>query len=390
MQFDKKILSKQWTHGAYFLKFSIFLSFLLIAYYNLSKGFVLAPDTTDYSNWSDNLINFNLNLFDYYNQKNFAFQNALYTIPVVLFALSKVLFGAEWQYALLALNISLVLISLILFSKCLLLLKIRPFVISLSMPLLVLSVDLLVWPRYILTDTIFSFGIMLALYVIIRSIVEQKNFYLFITFILIFITLTRPTSLPFVLGVLFFILLIKLNFNFNPKIIAISLILLIILNPFLLLIFYQLMVTYLAESSQAEFLIKMVQQGMIIHDRPDTWVNVPKQQIDIVYIYFMRFLYFFTPYIKSFSNIHNILNFLQSFFILLSIFIWIFFGEKNYLINKTITFILLISMLCAAFHSFTLIDYDFRYRFPIIMPLIVIFPLSIEILLRKINYYKNN
>jgi hypothetical protein len=149
------------------------------------------------------------------------------------------------------------------------------------------------------------------------------------------------------------------------------------------------MSTYLSESSQAEFLINMVQQGMIIHDRPETWVSPPNELRDIFYIYFMRFVYFFTPYIKSFSNIHNILNFFQCFFIILSIFIWILFGEKNYQINKSITFILLISILCAAFHSFTLIDYDFRYRFPIIMPLIVIFPLSIEILLRKIDY-KNN
>ena len=51
----------------------------------------------------------------------------------------------------------LLLFSLILFSKSLLLLNVRPLVVSFAMPILLLSVDLLTWPRYILTDMIFSF-----------------------------------------------------------------------------------------------------------------------------------------------------------------------------------------------------------------------------------------
>ena len=31
--------------------------------------------------------------------------------------------------------------------------------------------------------------------------------------------------------------------------------------------------------------------------------------------------------------------------------------------------VLLISFITAAFHAFTLIDYDWRYRFPIILPI---------------------
>ena len=45
----------------------------------------------------------------------------------------------------------------------------------------------------------------------------------------------------------------------------------------------------------------------------------------------------------------------------------------------------MISISVAFFHSFTLIDYDWRYRFPIIIPLIMILPMSLEILLRNIN-----
>jgi len=45
--------------------------------------------------------------------------------------------------------------------------------------------------------------------------------------------------------------------------------------------------------------------------------------------------------------------------------------------------VIILSFSVAAFHSFTLIDYDWRYRFPLILPLLTLFPLSLEIYARK-------
>ena len=99
----------------------------------------------------------------------------------------------------------------------------------------------------------------------------------------------------------------------------------------------------------------------------------------------MRILFFFNPYLQSFSKIHNILNSFQSLIIFISISIWLFLSEKYYSFNKAITLILLITFFVAAFHAFTIIDYDWRYRFPVIIPLIIIFPISIEIFIMKIT-----
>ena len=59
--------------------------------------------------------------------------------------------------------------------------------------------------------------------------------------------------------------------------------------------------------------------------------------------------------------------------------------KKYYTFNKTIALILVTTFFVAAFHSFTLIDYDWRYRFPVIIPLIIIFPISVEIFIIKIT-----
>ena len=40
--------------------------------------------------------------------------------------------------------------------------------------------------------------------------------------------------------------------------------------------------------AKVNFLTSMVKSGMIIHDRPETWVSEPKNFIDVVYIYFLR------------------------------------------------------------------------------------------------------
>jgi len=382
----RKIFSAQWKYGTKILYFAILISFSFITYYHLSKGFVMSSDSFWYSEAADDLIKLDFKLHIYYFKNTHVIPSFFYTFPILLIALSKLFFGAEWQNAFMTFNLILVFFSLILFSKSLLLLKVRPLVISLAILLLTLSSDLLTWPRYILTDMVSSFLVTAIVYVVIKSIIKEKSYYFLITLLIILMILTRPTSLAFILAIFCFILISKFKVNFNPKLILLFIFSLFIFIPFILAILYQLMEVYLSSNRKAFFLIDMVRDGMIIHDRPETWIDNPNTFFDIVNLYFMRLIYFFTPYVKNFSTIHIILNTLQALVILSSISIWLFLGEKYNSINKVILLILLISVSVASFHSLTLIDYDFRYRFPIIMPLIIIFPISCEISLRKILY----
>ena len=176
---------------------------------------------------------------------------------------------------------------------------------------MVLSVDLLHWPRYVLTDTIFSFLVMLLVYLMTKSIIKNKNYYFSMIIVASLIYLTRPTSIPFIFALIFFISISKTQFNYNPRIILLFIFALFIFTPFIFAFLYQLMNDYLGNNLQAFFLIEMVKSGMIIHDRPDTWVNAPNTFLDVAYLYFLRLLFFFKPYVKSFSDIHIILNLIQ-------------------------------------------------------------------------------
>ena len=378
----EKIFSKKSKHSLKVLCLSFTISFSLIAYVNLDVGFVMSPDSFAYSTWADNLIKLDFNLLNFYNQNAYHRPNYIYTVPVLIIALSKVLFGTEWQYPFMIFNLFLVLGSFILFYKILMLLNVRVLVISLSMPLLAISADLLTWPRYILTDTIFSFMVFFSVYLIIKTLITQK-FYYPIIIMLFIMFLTRPTSIPYIISIISFMIIIKFKNIDKPNYIFLLVIFLCIISPFFLAILHLLIKTYLINNGDILIWINSVKIGMIIHDRPETWIESPHSFLEIIYLYFVRMVFFFIPYIEAFSSIHIGINLIHTFFICISIVVWLFYGRAYVLISKSILLVFLICVSVAAFHSFTLIDYDWRYRFPIIMPLLIIFPMSLEIFLRK-------
>ncbi len=370
------------------LYISIISTFIVIAYYHLNFGPIMSSDSYQYSEWADDLLKLNFNLLMYYKQDTYIVSHFFYTLPIIFVAVLKFLFVSEWQYAFFVLNLLLVLLSLIIFTKCLLTLKVRPVLISLTMPIVIISVDLLLWPRFILSDMIFAFLVILSIYFVIKSIIKDKLYLLPLFLIISLLLISRPSSLPIIFAMIFFLTISKSQILNRPSTILLIMLFLIIFTPLVFTVVYHFIEFYFNNDKQFSFLLNMVKEGMIIHDRPETWVTSPSTFIDIAYIYFLRLVNFFNPYASSFSKIHIILNVLQTFFILLSLAIWSFIGGKNKSIDRTVFFILLLSFSVAAFHSFTLIDYDWRYRFPIILPLLMIFSISMEMFINRISKNK--
>ncbi len=367
------------------LYFSVLFFFLIIAYYNLNSGYIESSDSHKYSRWADSLIGLKFNLIEFYNIEQADHKPHLFfsTIPVLLISLCKVIFLNNWQLAFVILNLFFIYLSLIYFTKSLLLVGVRPILIFISLPAIVISVDILIWPKYILSDSSYAFLVLLANYFIVKSIYEDKFLYKETSLIIFLLLASRPTSFPIVYAILFFIMLYRLQIFSVHKNILLFIFFLFFSTPLILTIIYQFIDLNFNQISQVDFLTSMVKIGMIIHDRPETWVDIPNSFFDILYIYFLRFVNFFNPYAETFSIVHIILNIFQIFLIILSILIWFIFGNLIKSFNKIFLFVIILSFSVAAFHSFTLIDYDWRYRFPLILPLLTLFPLSLEIYVRK-------
>ena len=382
----KNIFSNQWKYGNMLLYIAIAACFSLIAYYHLSSGFSMSSDSERLSRWADDLIKLNFNFYQFFSIDKISVRPHLlfFSVPVLLIALCKVIFVNEWQFAFLMFNLSLVFFSLIIFVKCLLLIKVRPVLISFALPVILISVDILIWPKFILTDMIYAFLTLISTYFIIKGITKNKAYYFYLFLITSLLFTTRPSSFPIIFAIAFFILISKYQIVFKPKMILLLLIAAFISIPFIYSLTYFFIEFNLNENVRLNFITNMVKDGMIIHDRPETWVKEPKNFIDIMHIFFLRLINFFNPYASTFSITHITLNAIQLVLILFSVFIWSFFGGYIKIYDKVFLFILLLSFSVAAFHSFILIDYDWRYRFPIIMPLILLFPISLEIIIKKI------
>lgn len=368
---------------------SILFTFSVISYYNIRLGpfGITSNDTVYYIRWVDNLIDLKFNLYDFYVQNPFMDSTYFYTIPVLFMSLAKFFFGEEWSSVFLIFNLSLVFFSLILFSKSLLILGIRPIIISLCIPLLIISPDWMTWPGWILTDTIYSFLIMLATFIIIKGISVNKFNLITLTLVMILIIFTRPTFFPIIFAILFYIIIFNYNFYNKPKLLLPFLLLFFLIIPIFDATVNYIIKIYYNDSKTLNYILDWADQGIVIWDREETHIDPPANFVNYIYLYFLRLLNFFNPYANTFSKFHIIVNYFQFFYITISIIIWSFLGGNNKLFDKTVIFILLLSFSVSAFHSFLLLDWDWRYRFPIIMPLMIILPVSIEIIIKK---FKSN
>ena len=388
----KNIFSAKWKYGAILLYIVFTACFSLIAYYNLSSGFSMSTDSIRFSRWADELIKLDFNLYEFFSIDKSYHRPSLFffSVPVLLIALCKIIFVNEWQFAFLLFNLTLVFLSLVIFTKTLLLIGIRPILISLTLPIIVISVDILTWPKFILSDMIYAFLVLLGTCSIIKGTINNKINYLELSIIILILFASRPSSISVIFIIISFIIISKLKIFLSQKNTLLFILTIFFSTPLILGLVYSFIELNFNGIAKIDFLTKMVKEGMIIHDRPETWVNKPDNFIDIIFIYFLRLINFFNPYASTFSIVHIFLNMFQIVLILLSISIWSFYGNYIKIFNKIFLFVILLSFSVAAFHSFILIDYDWRYRFPIILPLIMLIPISLEIILKKIDLNRSN
>jgi hypothetical protein len=59
---------------------------------------------------------------------------------------------------------------------------------------------------------------------------------------------------------------------------------------------------------QLSWLGEMHLQGMVVHDRPETWTSSPDSWVGIFKIYWLKVLHFWAPWAESYSFVHKLFN----------------------------------------------------------------------------------
>ncbi len=362
-----------------FIFYYIFPILLLLLFF-IFTGYKTSTDTQRFIEWS-NEINFSIknNILYLYDERGI--DGVMFYISVIYFKITF-LFREHWKEIFLFSNILCFIYTLVLFKKNFSeIIKIYQFLPY----FLLLNYDYLNWSNYILTDFFFSF----LVFMFITNLIFTKN-NIITSALLVLIILTRPPGIVLVfITMQYFYLNSSIDdskkFRYKIFILLMFYILFIFLSSYLIInnIFFESL------SDTFQYHRSYFLEGIIINDRPHTYVENPNDILDIIKIILLRFLNFFFFIDKLFSFKHNLIN-LIIFLPLYSLSLLAIFNFNSF--NKTQKKVILAMLLSVIsfcfFHSILLIDYDWRYRLPCILPISIITLISIEKLLSSYKLLK--
>jgi hypothetical protein len=357
--------------------YTLFFVYTAIAFFHLYKGSVLSPDTLTFIKSAKILIGHEFNFLAYYSDVSFPIPPFLYTIPITALALAISIFDEHWVIAFQSLNLVALFFTLFIYVKITLHLKVRQWLVSLSLLFFIISVDFLLWPRYILTDTLFSATVMFAIYTVIVGTNNRPSYYALIVFSSLLLLFSRPSSPSFIVVFLFFGILIDLSQRILIK--KTLFLRLGILTLFASTFYSVLLMAYASgvfESPVFELWQIYNMKGIVIWDRPETSIVYEATYLGIAKLHLLRMGAFFQPFESTFSLVHNVLNGLQilgCYVVIFALFHYSFIDfEKNNNRAKAIALLSTLIVFVAISTSFFVVDYDWRYRYPIIAPLIML------------------
>ncbi len=377
------------VHGKVLMQVSFILVYLSLLIIHINAGFVFGGDSQWYVDKADELITLNFNFFDYYHaQKGHSPPRYFYTTLVFIIAILKLLFSEYWQVSFFCFNLVLLLSIQWLIAKCLIIGGTRPLLVAVAMPLLVISSDFLTWPRYLLSDMLFAWLVMLSIFYALKSRLNQKSFAIPMVLIGLLTAVTRPTSLPILISSLVVLLLPKLFPNvIKTRVLAILLFSVLVLSSIVYGVFFGNIYQLNWNNSQLDHIWDWMSHGTVIGARPETWVAPPELWFEISELFLIRFFAFFSPVAQTFSFYHNFANVLLLGIFLSGLLVWYSLRDhETEQLNEVSWVILAFVVIVSCFHSATQIDWEWRYRFPIIAPIIVYSIVSWEYLIRFLLY----
>ena len=349
------------------------LAFVLVCFvlcsYNWQQTLFLSPDSHTYIRWAELLVSHDFNFSAYLRDNNFFTPPIFYLLPVTIIAGLKSISTDNWQTLFQAINTAALATCLWVYYRIAIQVRLRRWLVATSLVILMSCVDFLVWPHYLLSDMLFAMLVMILIGLHTTQTSEKypRPSILVLTLLVL---LARPSSVPFVGAVILF--WIVRSRAIDSKKLAILVLGTIIAATVL----FVALVSYGIEhpgNSQVEFITKLASEGIVVHDRPDTWLAPPDSVGSIATLYVIRTAYFFMPFHNDFSFLHNLMNAVSLGYILVGVFLGAIVGiKKNPTIQPALLLLSLVCLFTTLFQAATIIDYDWRYRFPVILPMTII------------------
>ena len=396
---------EQYSKIKIFYIFLLAIAWSLYAYNHktvLGRGVIMSPDSFRYSIWADILIKYNFNPFDFVANVDFLWPPYFYYNWITIAAINKVLLGENWGLGVVVLNLLAGIFAALLLLKTTWTLTEKPGCAIFAGLFLLLCHDFFLWVPYVLSDILFSL-ICFSIFILITRLYQQPAEYLkrviWILILICYAMFFRPSWPPLVM---FAILSIPLIFFFSLKtvdpnerhnfIIRCSLLACIFIPA---IIFYHSYFMLHPDKwpfpflgSTISYLSKDYQQGIVIWARPETYHSSPSGILSFALISAHKMIAFFYISVDGFSFKHALYNYI----IFLPLYGLSIFATTRLFIKTDgpspekwwcIFFCVLYIFLFAFFHALQQIDFDFRYRVPCLLPLVLLATLGFNELMTR-------
>jgi len=368
----------------------------------------MSPDSFTYSGWADQLIAVNFNYADYLQNVSFVIPPIFYIGWITLVAVTKVIFGSHWQQAIVVINVlahaGLAVLVVDMAGR----ITQQPKAAWFAFLLFCMTYEIFLWTHYVLTESTFlllSFAVFSALSRLLLAnqpgreedgVQPQSSSRLYIIALALLCPLTfmwRPTGIVLLpLIVLAAFLLWRLRHSPQParqqhasnawhkRAFAAGVIFLCITGLWI----GHAALMQRPERWPARVLSATIAhsskdyaRGIVVWDRPNTFHAPPTSLQDYAAISVDRFTHFFHPIHSSFSLRHKVLSlfFFLPVYLLMCIFLSALLMAKTRLSRREEA-VAILAVGCvlafAVFHSITQLDYDWRYRAPVLSHLILL------------------
>lgn len=387
-----KVIKNNYFVGSLFL--------LWAGLYSWYFGVILSPDSHTYIRWADALISSKFNYVDFIANNSFVVPIYLYTGFISLVAFTKQIFGDYFINAIIIINIicySLLGVGIYQIVK-----RKTDNVISLVYFIAVYFAcfDILLWTRYLLSDVVYVSLVFVLFFSLIKYYENKESLVwgllvLSITAVCLFF---RPTAI-----VLLPIVLLSLAFIRYPVLLSKKYV--IAVSLFILYLGFTVWQSYYMANPNSwpisfgkEYIQNIAAdrygQGVVINSRPETYIMVSGSIIDYALVSWKKFFSFFQYISQGFSLYHNLFKFfyytvVYAFGVLAVMVTFKKQTENRYEFSEMVTVLSLVFVMgIAMFHSLTYIDYDWRYRVPILPYVLILSVYGFDVAINKYNSWK--
>jgi hypothetical protein len=349
----------------------------LHAWWILHYGILWGADIDRLSAWADSLVAHRFNVAAYLRDTPFVAPPILYLGFVTVVAVAKVLAGSHWPALVVALNwIAVIAIASLVLTTVW---HLTSSLVGLfAAGALLANFELLQFVSFPMTDVLFA-GLGTVAIVMALRVADRPSAGVIAggTAALLAACVFRPAAAPLIV-----VWIVALAWPRVGKWIVPATAALIVIGMLLFAAVMQEPARWPFEALRVwmDYLKRNYAAGMIVVGRPETWVAPPSRYVDYLAMIGLRWAYFFAIVMRGYSRLHNLINvlyFVPAYGLAIAAIV---------LRRTTATLLLFLAILVtSAFHGIQEVDFDHRYRLPILPPLIMLAGLGAAEVARRVR-----